>query len=78
MARASGSGTHRRRHPEGTELSSIEEQIAGLVTLGRTNKEIAQALQISVKTVEWNLTRLYRKVGVETRTELAVTRRAEH
>jgi DNA-binding CsgD family transcriptional regulator len=56
------------------ELTATEAEIAGLVALGRTNKEIAAALHLSVKTVEWNLTRLYRKLGVGSRTELAIGR----
>lgn len=65
------------RLPPKGELSSTEEQIADLVGLGRSNKEIALALKLSVKTVEWNLTRLYRKLGVESRTELVIARRRE-
>lgn len=65
------------RPPKKGGLSSTEEQIADLVGMGRTNKEIALALQLSLKTVEWNLTRLYRKLGVQSRTELAIARRQE-
>ena len=42
-----------------------------LVAEGRTNKEVAAALFISVRTVEANLTRIYAKLGVRSRTELA-------
>ena len=38
---------------------------------GRSNKEVAAALFLSVKTVEVTLTRVYRKLGVRSRTELA-------
>jgi DNA-binding CsgD family transcriptional regulator len=62
------------RPPRKGDLSSTEEQIADLVGMGRTNKEIALALQLSVKTVEWNLTRVYRKLGVDSRTELTIAR----
>lgn len=65
------------RPPKKGVLSSTEEQIAELVGMGRTNKEIAHALQLSVKTVEWNLTRLYDKLGVGSRIELTIARRRD-
>jgi DNA-binding CsgD family transcriptional regulator len=54
------------------ELTRNEHLIVGEVARGRTNREIAERLLMSPKTVEWNLTRIYRKVGVRSRTELAV------
>ena len=60
------------RTPRTSELSATEQRIAELVRAGRSNKEIAYALSVSVKTVEWNLTRIYRKVGVDSRTQLAL------
>jgi DNA-binding CsgD family transcriptional regulator len=41
------------------------------VAAGRTNREIADTLFMSVHTVEAHLTRLYRALDVHTRTELA-------
>ena len=52
-------------------LTATEEKIAALVATGRTNQEVALALFVSPKTVEWNLSKIYRKLGVSTRTELA-------
>jgi DNA-binding NarL/FixJ family response regulator len=52
-------------------LSSSEQRVADLAASGRTNVEIARELSISVRTVESNLTRVYRKLGVRSRTELA-------
>ena len=49
-----------------------EERSALLAARGRRNDEIAAALELSPKTVEWNLTRIYRKLGVRSRTELAI------
>ena len=43
-----------------------------LVHEGRTNQQIAHMLNISVKTVEAYLTRLYRKTSCSSRVELAV------
>ena len=45
--------------------------LAGLVADGASNREIAQRLHLSVKTVEGTLTRIYRKSGVRSRTQLA-------
>ena len=55
----------------GGELSETERQIAELVGEGRSNKEVAAALSLSPKTVEWNLSKVYAKLGVRSRTELA-------
>lgn len=60
----------RRASPSG-ELSATEAAIAKLVAAGGTNQEVAAALHISPRTVEWNLSKLYRKLGVRSRTELA-------
>jgi DNA-binding CsgD family transcriptional regulator len=51
-------------------LTPTEEQVARLVTDGHTNHEVAASLFISVKTVEANLTRIYRKLAVSSRREL--------
>ena len=55
----------------GHALTTTERRIAGLVAAGQTNPEIAAALYISVKTVEANLTRIYRKLGLRGRVDLA-------
>jgi DNA-binding CsgD family transcriptional regulator len=52
-------------------LSETERQIVALVVTGRTNDEVAQRLFLSPKTIEWNLTKVYRKLRVRSRTELA-------
>jgi len=53
-------------------LTGGEEKIAVLAARGRRNDEIARELDLSPKTVEWTLTRVYRKLGVRSRTELAI------
>jgi DNA-binding NarL/FixJ family response regulator len=55
-------------------LTPTEERVAGLVAEGRSNKEVAEALFVSVRTVEANLTRIYSKLGIRSRTELASRR----
>ncbi|MEU4293768.1 AAA family ATPase [Kribbella sp. NPDC026596] len=52
-------------------LTATERRVAELVAAGRSNQETAAELFMSVKTVEANLTRIYRKFSVRTRTELA-------
>ncbi len=52
-------------------LSDSERRIVELVRQGATNREIARATYLSVKAVEANLTRLYRRFGVRTRDQLA-------
>lgn len=51
-------------------LTESERRIVGLVVAGRTNDEVAQRLFLSPKTVEWSLTKVYRKLRVRSRTEL--------
>jgi DNA-binding NarL/FixJ family response regulator len=52
-------------------LTPTESRIAALVAQGRRNREIAGELLVSAATVEAHLTRIYRKLGVRSRTELA-------
>ncbi len=54
-----------------TELSETERRVADVVAQGLTNKETAERLFMSVKTVESNLRRIYRKLGIRSRAELA-------
>jgi DNA-binding CsgD family transcriptional regulator len=52
-------------------LTPTERQIAGRVASGRSNAEVANELFLSPKTVEWNLSKIYRKLRVRSRAELA-------
>ncbi|HEU4429186.1 MAG TPA: helix-turn-helix transcriptional regulator [Myxococcota bacterium] len=56
----------------GEQLTEAERRVAREVARGRTNHEVAEALRVSEKTVEWNLTKVYRKLAVRSRTELAL------
>ncbi|MER5265564.1 AAA family ATPase [Actinosynnema sp. NPDC002837] len=51
-------------------LSDAEIRVAQLAGLGHTNREIGRRLYITVSTVEQHLTRVYRKLGVTSRSEL--------
>jgi DNA-binding CsgD family transcriptional regulator len=59
------------RTAAGEGLTDTERQIAEHVALGLRNREIADRLFVSVRTVEANLSRVYAKLGVRSRTELA-------
>jgi DNA-binding CsgD family transcriptional regulator len=52
-------------------LTATEEAVARLAAQGLSNREIAERAFMSPKTVEVNLTRIYRKLGVRSRTALA-------
>ena len=59
------------RAPSRWELTPTEQKVADLAVEGLTNKEIAQALVVALKTVEATLSRVYTKLGVRSRTQLA-------
>jgi DNA-binding CsgD family transcriptional regulator len=58
------------RPPAPFHLTPTEERVARLAASGRTNRAIADELFVSPKTVEANLARAYRKLGISTRAEL--------
>ena len=57
--------------PSREDLSSHELRIALMVAQGMTNREVAAALFLSPKTIEFHLSRIYRTLGVRSRTQLA-------
>jgi len=58
--------------PAAPELTDRERQLLGLLTEGRDNARIAEALYLSEQTVRNYLSRLYTKLGVHTRTEAVI------
>jgi DNA-binding CsgD family transcriptional regulator len=83
---AAGTGVFRSRVPSASEgddaahpvtsaspptFTAQEEAVARLVAAGRSNRDTAQELFISVKTVQYHLTRIYAKLGIASRSELA-------
>jgi DNA-binding CsgD family transcriptional regulator len=68
--RASGERLRRRESFEAEQLTPQELQIALQVAEGKTNKEVGAALFLSHKTVEFHLSRIYRKLDLNSRAEL--------
>ena len=66
-----------RRSSNGTALTEAESRIAELVAEGRSNKDVALLLSVSVKTIESALTRIYRKLDISSRTQLAARARTQ-
>ncbi|HET9609557.1 MAG TPA: AAA family ATPase [Acidimicrobiales bacterium] len=66
-------GRRRRapRRPTGADLTPQEQAVVHVVARGASNREAADELFLSVKTVEHHLSRAYAKLGVRSRTELA-------
>jgi len=58
------------RAPAPLELTPTERRVAELVAAGRTNREVADALFMALRTVEDNLTKIYRKLNIRSRSEL--------
>ncbi|HSL47112.1 MAG TPA: response regulator transcription factor [Anaerolineales bacterium] len=55
-----------------TPFSEREKQVIELLVQGKSNKEIALALDVSRRTVEFHLSNIYSKLGVTSRTEAAL------
>jgi DNA-binding CsgD family transcriptional regulator len=69
-------GLHQLRGPRAhVDLTPQEEAVTSLVAQGLSNREVAAELYVSPKTVQYHLTRIYAKLGVRSRAELAALRR---
>ncbi|WP_309231563.1 LuxR C-terminal-related transcriptional regulator [Nocardia sp. SYP-A9097] len=67
--KAAGVNSKRSRDPL-SELTEQERAVATLVAEGKTNKQAAEGLFLSVKTIQYHLTRVYAKLRIRSRTEL--------
>ena len=68
---ATGEKVRRRRPETVDELTAQERQIAEMARDGRSNPEIATQLFVSARTVEWHLRKVFAKLGISSRRELA-------
>lgn len=67
------SHTKKKKHSLGNHnLTRREEEIAKLILKGNSNKKIASKLYITEKTVKTHLTKIFKKLGISNRLELAV------
>src|SRR3989304_2464109 len=64
------SSSSKKRNEHHDHLSEREQQVFSLLVLGHTNKEISDALFISIKTVETHRTRIMQKLNLNTRAQL--------
>jgi DNA-binding CsgD family transcriptional regulator len=72
-ARAELTRVHVGAHQSSSVLTPSEQRVAELAASGLTNREVAARLFISPKTVEVNIYRIYRKLGIRSRAELGRT-----
>ena len=69
--RATGARPLARMHSGVEALTATERRVAEMAAAGQSNKEIAQALFVTAKTVENHLGRVYPKLAIHSRAELA-------
>jgi DNA-binding CsgD family transcriptional regulator len=65
-----GSRFERKRRGNAPDLTDREMDVLGLLALGHTNREAAEALFLSVRTVESHRARIQQKLGISGRAEL--------
>jgi DNA-binding CsgD family transcriptional regulator len=75
--RVAGAKPRRQALSGPDSLTPSERRVATAAATGLTNREIGQALFVSMSTVEMHLTNTYRKLGVSSRAELAVAIEAD-
>jgi DNA-binding CsgD family transcriptional regulator len=69
--RATGEKARRRDPSTLDQLTPQELQIAGLVATGMTNRQVAAQLYLSPRTIDYHLRKVFSKLGIASRTELA-------
>jgi DNA-binding CsgD family transcriptional regulator/tetratricopeptide (TPR) repeat protein len=63
-------GQHKRQNAGG--LTSREYEIAALIAHGKSNREIAEVLVVTERTVEWHTSNILAKLGFQSRSQIAV------
>jgi DNA-binding CsgD family transcriptional regulator len=71
VATALGEAQETRAAPESRPLTPREQEVARLVAQGLTNREIAERLVLSPRTIESHVERIMNRLGVGSRTEIA-------
>ena len=66
------------RFLSGLEWTLSERRVAQMAAEGPTNREIAQALFVTPKTVEVHLSSVYRKLGISSRSQLPAALAGPH
>ena len=74
---ATGARVSRSARSGREALTPSERRVGAMAADGMTNREIAQALFVTVKAVEWHLSNAYRKLEIRSRGELALALGAE-
>ncbi len=75
---AGGTNTHQLVNRKLNSLTARQEQVLKLLTTGKTNKEIAKELGISVRTVEAHRTQLKERLDVHTMSDLVILALRNH
>ena len=75
---ATGEKVPKRAVETRDELTAQERQIAELAREGLSNPEIGERLFLSPRTVEWHLRKVFGKLGIRSRRELANALSASH
>jgi DNA-binding CsgD family transcriptional regulator len=68
---AAGDRPHQPAERPGLDLTPQEAQVCRLAAAGATNAEIATHLFVTASTVEYHLTKVFRKLGITSRRQLA-------
>jgi DNA-binding CsgD family transcriptional regulator len=68
---ATGEHVRKRSRPDPGNLTAQERRVAILAASGNTNAEIASRLFITVSTVEFHLNKVFRKLGISSRRQIA-------
>jgi DNA-binding CsgD family transcriptional regulator len=76
--RATGASPRKLIRTGAETLTACERRVAKLAASGMTNKQIAQELFVTAKTVESHLAQSYRKLGISSRTELSSALSQDH